>query len=171
MLRVIAVERVYTGTKPVIACVYKDERLYVYHGKTYFSQKEYFENFSGLAYFVEQERYDWSDFAISKGDSITRNANGDIFVNDCPFDGFSKRFPEGLVSPVTLRLFMEFLKSSNKNNQQAADDIINTYKSGQLKEYVRACVCENPPDVPLGDFDKKTCFSQGSLGRITWWMR
>lgn len=157
MLRVIAAERAYprTGTEIVKACIYKDDKLYLYDGEELFYQKEYFEDFPGLEYFVEQEKYDWCDFLVDKGDLITRNSSGDILLNDRPHKSFSKCSGEGMMSPVTLRLFTEFLKSCNRKNDQVVKDISDAYECGILKDQIKQCISKDPEGLLQDNFDKK----------------
>ena len=100
MLRVIAVER-FAGTKPVIACVYKDESICLSRENIFFTK--YFENFPDLRILLSRKGMIGPVLQSVRGFNH-ENANGDI-LSTLSFD-FSG-FP-AVVSPVTLRLFMEF---------------------------------------------------------------
>lgn len=86
---------------------------------------------------------------------IARNSDEIIFVNDHPKQNFSKCTPEGRLSPVSLWLFAEFLKSSNKKNQQAVKDITDTYGSGSFREQIKECIYDHQTHLLQDNLDRK----------------
>lgn len=159
-LRVIAVENVNVGgsdnVEPAIACVYKEKLLHVYDtfGELY-HQKEYFGSFESLEYLIKKGKYEWTDFYIEKGQLITRDVYGNIIVEGNKVEPFVP-LEEGNsgISDITLKIYYEFLKTANRDNNDALDTLKICFDSGEFRKNIEEIV-NNSPFKQFNDIDKE----------------
>lgn len=178
-IRVIAIEKVisskYDEREQVIACVYKDQKLLVYDtfGEMYY-QKEYFENFNSINYFVKKGKYDWSDFYIEKGDIISRNGMGEVFVNG--HELYDKITPlsnrENNISGITLTLYYNYLCKVNKGNPEIVDEIRKDFGSGEFKDAIIESIQKTPIDCQTnGDCEFTIRTRLGGVEYVSEWFK
>lgn len=146
-LHIIAIESPLVislqGFNYVNACIYKNKNIYLYnkYGELV-SKHDYKQYIDTLDYAVKEGRYDWMDFHIYSGEIITRDWEGNIYVDGIKVDTFSKPDNQckGQVSYKTLKLFNQFLQYINKDNPEMIEALKTTLQDGYFRQQIKEII-------------------------------
>ncbi|MBU7007149.1 hypothetical protein [Phosphitispora fastidiosa] len=153
ILRVIALETAgildFDSSEPVIACVYKHGKLFVYDTyQNLYYQPEYFETLDGITYLTKKRKYSWTDFSIKAGQEISRDFDGNVLVDGEPTDSLRPLdCPKKVISRKSLALFEKFLEKSNRDDSDTLQEIREAFWQGTLADDVLKAVAANPVDT------------------------
>lgn len=160
-LHVIAVEIPflisYLPVEPVQACVFKEEKVYIYdtYGNTV-SPKEYGSYIDTVENVIKEGRYEWTDFVIDEGQIISRDYDYNILIDNKIIEPFTKLQMQkpGMISNMTLKLFNEFLKTANKDNTDMVEALKISFSDGFFRKEVEDIV-KNDVIKELTNLDKE----------------
>lgn len=135
------------GKRPVISeneiikvrsYVYYDGQIFFYstQGRAY-NQQEYINYIEFVKNGIQKERYEWTDFWINKGQTISRDKNNKIYVDGEivePFYQTSKLLNN--ISELSLILYYDFLRSINTEDQNKLMLLEDSFNKGVLKDRI-----------------------------------
>lgn len=128
-------------------------RAYVYYngyicfysaqGRAY-NQQEYIKYIDFVKQGVDNQRYQWTDFWINKGQVISRDKSGNIYVDAEIVKRFSAKTKiAGNISEYSLNLFYEFLRTINQYDENKLIALEDSYIKGTLKDKIERRVKSN----------------------------
>lgn len=128
--------------------------FYNTQGRAY-NKQEYSKYIEFVKQAVDADRYEWTDFWINKGQIITKDKSNNIYVDSeliKPFTSITRL--AGNVNEPSLKLFYEFLKSVNKDDENKLSALETTYTNGALQDKVKKIV-KNMSAKQLDNIDKE----------------
>lgn len=159
-LRIIAVQfpfqENFFENQGVQACAYADNFIYVYdkYGR-FIEKKSYGEYINVVKFLVKEGKYEWTDIGITPGEIVKRNFNQDILIGDEVRNPLEKLdIPKKPVSEITIKLFNEFLKTTNKNSREMVEALRSSFEDGLFRSEIENIIKEDVLSE-LSELDKE----------------
>lgn len=138
------------------ACVYIDNQICVYDkfGRI-IDRKNYLDYINVIRFMVKEGKYEWTDFKIKNGDIIRRNFNQEILIGDEIQTPILKLdIQPKSISEVTVKLFNEFLKTTNRNSREMVDALNTSFGDGLFRSEIENIISEDMI-TELSELDKE----------------
>lgn len=159
-LRIIAVQfpfqESFFENQGVQACVYNNNFIYVYdkYGQ-FIEKKSYGEYINVVKFLIKEGKYEWTDIYIKPGEIVKRNFNQDIIIGDEVRNPLEKldlaRKP---VSDITIKLFNEFLKTTNRNSREMVEALRSSFDDGLFRSEIENIIKDDVLSE-LSELDKE----------------
>lgn len=147
--QVIAVELPYLisyrSADQVTCCIIREKSLYLYTSdKDLVPLGKYAQNINHLLHVIREGRYEWTDFSMLPGQTISRGNNNEIIQDDYLAISFQRHREErSRISENSLKHFNDFLKISNRHSAEMQFSLNQAYYEGVFRAEIEEIVSQD----------------------------